>query len=849
MRRLFVSALLGAAVCCAQDTVSAKLDAEITPTGALQASVIVLANGTRAATYRNAFQTGGAGIGSPALFGSFLHSRKLQSSPVLTDVSAPVPGVQIRIPILEEDFLLPIEHRKSFQLDLLPLRSPDQSPAKFREEIRFAIPADFAGPAEFHLTEDREFARYRSDATIDSRTLIVVRELQLKQETLGGSSKAELESFFQIVIRDQQRRFMLRRTGNTKLTEWIKSVPPSQANKYGERALELREYETARQLFERAVEATPDHSTAWNNLGRALAALGKFDEAQKAYEKQLSVNPKHPTVYDGLAQLQDRQGHWDLAVPYLKKQLEIHPNDAIATFNLPPVLLRVGRWAEAEKAASQAIKERPDNASTRLNLTLARVCGGSAAEPRKEIETALGKSANPMLVNKAAYYLGECDKDNDLTLSLMKEVIDAAKLTEMRVTEMPMLDAVRAQSALAMYIDTYGWLLFKQGKVEQALDLLNAAVALTARAELYAHLAQVESKLGHTDKASADWREATLLEPGQLSQVPASIASRLDSVTPPSVDRVWFPIQPGLLDRVAVKLPTDQPSYFFLRANPDGSVRSAQELDSDDPVAKSFLPALSNLTITAVTIDGSPLPTVYFAKLVKGADGKVLVARSLGTEAGDIAAELAPNDFYPGDSASGPFKIGGTVSAPSLLHRDAPEYSEEARLANLQGTVVLYVVVGADGKPRDLKVIRSLGLGLDEKAISAVSGWAFRPGQKSGEPVNVQASIDVNFRIFNAKGGSYLTRAEFRTPPGATRPFLGKSAYPPPAIDPSKATMTLTFDVDEHGDAANIHVEKTSDEAWANEMIAALRQWKFIPGSKDAIPLAVSCTMDFARGN
>jgi TonB family protein len=201
------------------------------------------------------------------------------------------------------------------------------------------------------------------------------------------------------------------------------------------------------------------------------------------------------------------------------------------------------------------------------------------------------------------------------------------------------------------------------------------------------------------------------------------------------------------------------------------------------------------------------------------------------------------------EQTSDVYKIGGRISAPSLLSKAEPEYSEEARRAKLEGTVRLSFVVGTDGRPRDLKVIRSLGLGLDEKAISAVSGWEFRPGQKSGEPVNVQASIDVNFRIFNPKGGTHLARAEFRTPLGAKRPFVGSSAYPPPAIDPSKETMNVTFDVDEQGNAANIHVEKTSDEAWANEMIAALRQWKFIPGVKDRIALAVSCTMDFARGN
>ena len=54
---------------------------------------------------------------------------------------------------------------------------------------------------------------------------------------------------------------------------------------------------------------------------------------------------------------------------------------------------------------------------------------------------------------------------------------------------------------------------------------------------------------------------------------------------------------------------------------------------------------------------------------------------------------------------------------------------------------------GPDGTPRNISVRRALGLGLDEKAIEAVKQWKFRPGTKDGDPVTVQASIEVNFRL------------------------------------------------------------------------------------------------------
>ncbi|MBX9600683.1 MAG: TonB family protein [Bryobacteraceae bacterium] len=95
----------------------------------------------------------------------------------------------------------------------------------------------------------------------------------------------------------------------------------------------------------------------------------------------------------------------------------------------------------------------------------------------------------------------------------------------------------------------------------------------------------------------------------------------------------------------------------------------------------------------------------------------------------------------------GVYRVGGGVSAPQVLLKVEPEYSEEARKARWQGVVVLSVVVDEKGQPRDLRVVRSLGLGLDQKAIEAAEKWKFKPGLKDGRPVPVAATIEVNFRL------------------------------------------------------------------------------------------------------
>src|SRR5271165_4543566 len=103
---------------------------------------------------------------------------------------------------------------------------------------------------------------------------------------------------------------------------------------------------------------------------------------------------------------------------------------------------------------------------------------------------------------------------------------------------------------------------------------------------------------------------------------------------------------------------------------------------------------------------------------------------------------------HGGGIGGGAFRVGNGVSAPRALETPDPEYSEEARKAKYQGTVVLWLIVGPDGKPRDIRVSRPLGMGLDQKAIEAVNRWRFEPAMKDGRPVAVQITVEVNFRLY-----------------------------------------------------------------------------------------------------
>jgi protein TonB len=126
------------------------------------------------------------------------------------------------------------------------------------------------------------------------------------------------------------------------------------------------------------------------------------------------------------------------------------------------------------------------------------------------------------------------------------------------------------------------------------------------------------------------------------------------------------------------------------------------------------------------------------------------VGGGIGTGQGRGVGEGKGPGVGPGEGGGfggGPFRVGGGVTPPTILSRVEPQYSEEARKARYQGTVVLEAIVKRDGTVDILRVVRSLGFGLDENAIQALKQWRFKPGLRNGVPVDVALNIEVNFNL------------------------------------------------------------------------------------------------------
>ena len=100
-----------------------------------------------------------------------------------------------------------------------------------------------------------------------------------------------------------------------------------------------------------------------------------------------------------------------------------------------------------------------------------------------------------------------------------------------------------------------------------------------------------------------------------------------------------------------------------------------------------------------------------------------------------------------GGTGGGPYRPGSGVTPPRILREVKADYTEDARRRNVEGEVVLEIVVRRDGSVSDVKLLNGLSGGLNERAIAAVRQWRFSPATRMGQPVDVVVEVAVEFKL------------------------------------------------------------------------------------------------------
>ena len=199
-------------------------------------------------------------------------------------------------------------------------------------------------------------------------------------------------------------------------------------------------------------------------------------------------------------------------------------------------------------------------------------------------------------------------------------------------------------------------------------------------------------------------------------------------------------------DAEACKYPTVVSTVI----NADGTIKVGGVYEFNHPDDKACddlaIAAIEKSTAQPATLNGVAVPVrvcmgVPFGRPVPIAVRGTVCPRGAGT------VPMDDSDVpQPGNGVKPPAVIAG-VKAPVVISTPSAEYSREARKKQIEGTVMLSLVVSKEGLPTDVQVVNGLGYGLDEKAVDAARQYRFQPATKDGKPVAVQIKIEVNFRL------------------------------------------------------------------------------------------------------
>ena len=196
------------------------------------------------------------------------------------------------------------------------------------------------------------------------------------------------------------------------------------------------------------------------------------------------------------------------------------------------------------------------------------------------------------------------------------------------------------------------------------------------------------------------------------------------------------------------------------------------------------------------------------------------------------------------------YRIGGQVSAPVVLKQQQPEYSAAARALGVEGTALLRVVIDANGRVSEAKILRPAGFGLDDEASKAVSQWEFKPARKDDQPVRVQAQVEINFRLLDAATQTkwFLTNYTYEGPPGADWPeFLTGDRPSFPDNLPMEASVRVKAEIDEAGLVREVKQISSSQMTLTGEIMRTLMGWRFEPAKQAGLPVRSAVYMTFVR--
>jgi TonB family protein len=243
--------------------------------------------------------------------------------------------------------------------------------------------------------------------------------------------------------------------------------------------------------------------------------------------------------------------------------------------------------------------------------------------------------------------------------------------------------------------------------------------------------------------ASGDWTTDGFIQVNDIHLSDDRLIIKAQRMVAARLDKGQFELRP--LERAKGSITKKELAHVEIKA--DAGMHNPSQEQVDATVSKIFLTAEDRLE--------NLVPDYWKACVgagLKGTDKNCAFAPEMLAIPGVASATQSSETVGAselGVTGGGPlFHIGKGMAPPRLSYHREPEFSEAARVAKFQGTVLLQLVVNKEGATTNIHISRPLGYGLDAKAVEAVRSWTFSPAEKDGAPVNTQIAVEVSFHLY-----------------------------------------------------------------------------------------------------
>lgn len=375
------------------------------------------------------------------------------------------------------------------------------SMGKMKETWKIALPSQLTAtlPVPVHVT--RDYADYESVYSSIAGTIIVERDLSLRDSQIPSSRYNDWEAFRNTIVGDKNQSIELANAspGSGGIPASASADDLYNAAVDAERS---RNYAHAAQLYAAAAAKNPDYNEVWNALGHAYNEMQDYTDAVPALQKAILKNAYDSYAYNNLGLSYQGLGRYDDAVAQFQKQIEVNPLDQYAHANLASLYLQQKKYDAAQKEYQTALKITPNNFGLNVGLGTADLGLHQDDAALAAFHVVLEKAPSPVTWNNVAFYLADNNSHLDLAQQYSENSIRAieAQLNAASLDTVGPAQAALVQT-IATFWDTMGWIKFKQGNLPAAESYIRSAWLLSDDADIGDHLGQIYEKEGRRDDA------------------------------------------------------------------------------------------------------------------------------------------------------------------------------------------------------------------------------------------------------------------------------------------------------------------------------------------------------------